>query len=105
MLAPVLFNLVFTQVLLKAVKVLDIGAYIGLGKTQLLVQPAPNTMRPKPAITIDRVQLKRKEILKYLGRTISAGGSLDEEIPSRIQKASQAFGRLRKKVLQQKLFT
>ena len=163
-LAPVLFNLFFTQVLLHAVKDLDLGVYIkyrsdgsvfdlrrlsartktverlilealfaddcallahkenhlqtivnrfaeasklfgltiSLGKTEVMVQAAPNTTKPQPAITIDGVQLKCVESFKYLGSTISADGSLDKEITSRIQKASQALGKLRVKVLQQK---
>ena len=166
-LAPVLFNLFFTQVLLHAVKDLDLGVYIkyrldgslfhlrrlsartktleklilealfaddcalmahrenhlqvivdrfadaarlfglkiSLGKTEVMVQPAPNTTQPQPAFTIDGVQLKCVDSFKYLGSTISADGSLDKEITSRIQKASQALGRLRVKVLQQKGIT
>lgn len=163
-LAPVLFNLFFTQVLRHAVKNLDLGVYIkyrtdgsvfdlrrlsaktkikekliiealfaddcalmahkenhlqvivdrfaeasrlfgltiSLGKTEVLLQPAPNTTKPQPAITIDEAELKCVENFKYLGSTISSDGSLDKEITSRIQKASQALGRLRVKVLQQK---
>ena len=166
-LAPDLFNLFFTQVLLHAVKDLNLGVYIkyrldgslfdlrqlsarrktleklilealfaddcafmahkenhlqvivdrfadaarlfgltiSLGKTEVLVQPAPNSTRPQPVITIDEVQLKCVDSFKYLGSTISADGSLDKEITSRIQKASQALGRLRVKVLQQKGIT
>ena len=166
-LAPVLFSLFFTQVLLHAVKDLNLGVYIkyrldgslfdlrrlsagrktleklilealfaddcalmahkenhlqvivdrfadaarlfgltiSLGKTEVLVQPAPNTTRPQPVITIDEVQLKCVDSFKYLGSTISADGSLDKEITSRSQKASQALGRLRVKVLQQKGIT
>ena len=40
--------------------------------------------------------------LQYLGSTIAADGSLDNEISSRIHKASRALGRLKVKVLQQK---
>ncbi|CAH1233287.1 Hypp666 [Branchiostoma lanceolatum] len=163
-LAPVLFNLYFTQVLLHTVKDLDLGVYIkyrsdgsvfdlrrltartktvekliqealfaddcalmahrenhlqvivdrfleaskmfgltiSLGKTVVLVQPAPNTTRPLPNITIDTTQLKCVEHFPYLGSTISADGSLDREVSTRIQKASQALGRLRVKVLQQR---
>ncbi|KAI8515959.1 hypothetical protein Bbelb_067720 [Branchiostoma belcheri] len=163
-LAPVLFNLFFTQVLLHAVKDLDLGVYIkyrsdgsvfdlrrlqartktverlilealfaddcallahmenhlqlitdrfaaasklfgltiSLGKTEVLVQPAPNTILPAPSIKIDSVVLQNKEHFTYLGSTVSADGSLDKEISCRIRKASQALGRLRAKVLQQR---
>jgi hypothetical protein len=163
-LAPVMFNLFFTQVLLHAVKDLDLGVYIkyrsdgsvfdlrrlsaktktleklilealfaddcalmahkenhlqvivdrfaeasrlfgltiSLGKTEVMVQAAPNTTKPPPVITINGTTLKCVESFKYLGSTISSDGSLDKEITARIQKASQALGRLRVKVLQQK---
>lgn len=161
-LAPVLFNLYFTQVLTHAVKDLDIGIYIkyrtdgslfdlrrlnartktieklildalfaddcalmahtedhlqtilncfadasklfgltiSLGKTEVLVQAAPNTVKPNPVITIDNTQLTCVDNFKYLGSNISSDGSLDKEITSRIQKACQALGKLRVKVLQ-----
>ena len=40
--------------------------------------------------------------ITYLGSTISNDGTLDREITNRVQKASQAFGRLRIKILQHK---
>ena len=75
---------------------------ISLAKTEALVQAALNTIRPQPNITIDGVQLKCVESFKYLVSTISSDGSLDSEISSRIHKASQAHGRWKVKVLQQK---
>ncbi|KAK4302141.1 hypothetical protein Pmani_025760 [Petrolisthes manimaculis] len=50
-------------------------------------------------------ELRCVDSFKYLRSTISADGSLDKEITSRIQKASQALGRLRVKVLQRKGIT
>jgi transcription termination factor 2 len=78
------------------------GLTISLGKTEVLLQPAPNTTPPQPCITIDGTQLKNVDTFKYLGSTISSDGTLDKEIAARIQKASQALGRLRTKVLQHK---
>jgi transcription termination factor 2 len=78
------------------------GLTISLGKTEVLLQPAPNTTPPQPCITIDGTQLKNVDMFKYLGSTISSDGTLDKEIVARIQKASQALGRLRTKVLQHK---
>ena len=57
---------------------------------------------PQPNITFEGVQLKCVESFMYLSSTISADGSLDSEISSRIHKASQALGKLKMKVLQQK---
>ena len=75
---------------------------ISLEKTEVLVQAAPNTIRPQPNITIEGVQLKCVESFKYLGSTTSADGSLDSKISSRMNEESQALGRLKAKVLQQK---
>uniref|UniRef100_A0A5F8H9R7 RNA-directed DNA polymerase n=1 Tax=Monodelphis domestica TaxID=13616 RepID=A0A5F8H9R7_MONDO len=161
-LAPVLFNLFFTQVLRHAVMDLDLGFYIkyrldgslldlrrltaktktterlileaffaddcalmahqenhlqtivdrfstatklfgltiSLSKTEVLFQPAPGRPTNQPCITINGTQLSTVNTFKYLGSTIANDGSLDHEINARIQKASQALGRLRCKVLQ-----
>ena len=163
-LAPVLFNLFFTQVLLHAVEDLDLGVYIryrldgslfdlrrltaktktmerlitealfaddcalmahqenhlqtivdkfseaskmfgltiSLGKTEVLLQPAPDSDPQPPCITINGTQLKNVDSFKYLGSTISSDSTLDKEIAARIQKASYALGKLRTKVLQHK---
>ena len=65
------------------------GLTISLGKTEVLVQAAPNTVRPQSNITTEGVQLKL-ESFKYLGSTILAGGLLDSKISCRTRKASQA---------------
>ena len=163
-LAPVLFNMFFSQVLLHTVKDLDVGVYvrcrsdgsvfdlrrlsaqtkalknfviealfadnctlmahreshlqaivdcfaeasrlhgltISLGKAEVLVQSASNTIDPQPNITIEGFKLKCVESFKNLGSTIPADGFLDSEISSRMHKASQALGRMKVKLLQQK---
>lgn len=75
---------------------------IFLSKTVALIQPAPATLNEQPCITIDGTQLPNVESFKYLGSTIFNDGTLDREITTKIQKASQAFSRLRTKVLQHK---
>ena len=77
------------------------GLTISIGKTEVLHQPAPRTFPPPPNITIDGTSLNNTANFKYLGSTISADGAIDKEIDSRINKASQALGRLRHKVLNQ----
>ncbi|XP_068671353.1 uncharacterized protein [Montipora foliosa] len=74
----------------------------GLCKTEVLLQPAPASSPQQPSITIDDTQLKNVKSFRYLGSIISNDGSLDKEITTRIQKANQALGRLRTKVLQHK---
>ena len=81
------------------------GLTISLGKTEVLFQPAPDSIPQPPqppCITSDGTQLKNVDTFKYLGSTISSDGTLDKEIAARIQKASQALGKLRNKVLQHK---
>ena len=51
-----------------------LGLTISLGKTEFLVQAAPNTIRPKPNITIEGVQLKCMDSFEYVGSTIAADG-------------------------------
>ncbi|XP_047488449.1 uncharacterized protein LOC125038869 [Penaeus chinensis] len=117
-LAPVLFNLLFIQVLLHASKDLEFGIYIryrldgsrsrkpqlfgltiSLRKTEALLQPAPASSPLQPSITIDDKQLENVESFRYLDSSISNDGSLDKGIQTRIQKA-KALGRLRTKALQ-----
>ena len=75
------------------------GLLISLGKTEVLFQRAPNSVTPQPAIFIDDVELKVVDSFQYLGSMTSVDGSLDQEIASRISKASQALGRLRNRLL------
>ena len=75
------------------------GLPISLGKNEVLFQHAPNSVTPQPAISINDVELKVVDSLKYLGSMISNDGSLDKEIASRISKASQTLGRLCNRLL------
>jgi len=77
------------------------GLTISLGKTEVLFQPSSLSTGRLPSITIEETELKTVDEFKYLGSVISNDGSLDQEINSRICKASQALGRLRTRVLEQ----
>ena len=56
-------------------------------------------MHDPPTILIGDTALKTVEHFKYLGIVISSDCSLDREISARINKASQALGRLRTRVM------
>ncbi|XP_071482080.1 uncharacterized protein [Diadema antillarum] len=78
------------------------GLTISLGKTEVRLQPAPNSASCQPSITVNGTQLNDVKSFKYLGSTLSSDGTLDNEIAARLQTASSALGRLRTKVLQHK---
>ena len=67
---------------------------VGIKKTEVLRQLAPNTARPPPNITMDGNALKNVDTFKYLGSCINSAANLDDEVLCRISRASQAFGRL-----------
>ena len=79
------------------------GLTISLGKTEVLYQPSPaSTVNDPPTILIGDTALKTVEHFKYLGSVVSSDCSLDREISTRINKASQALGRLRTRVMNHK---
>lgn len=74
---------------------------ISLSKTEVLYKFATNTNPPAPIMTIDGARLANVDTFKYMGSTISQGGSLDKEIDTWICKANQALGRIHHRVLNQ----
>ena len=70
------------------------GLNISLGKTEVLLQPAPSSTALPLSNSIKGTELKRVENFKYLRCVISSDGSLDREIKARICKASQDLGHL-----------
>ena len=76
----------------------DFGLTISTKKTEVLHQPAPGVPYSEPHITVNDVRLAATEKFTYLGSTISRNVNIDDEVTSRIAKASASFGRLRDKV-------
>nr|VZI05706.1 unnamed protein product [Spirometra erinaceieuropaei] len=70
-------------------------------KTVVMHQPPPNSAtapNAPPQINVNGNQLQVVENFPYLGSTLSHNTKIDDEVASRISKASQAFGRLRNTV-------
>ena len=74
------------------------GLTISTKKTEVMFQPAPRNAYIEPSITVKGVTLKVVESFAYLCSILSRSVFIDNEVDSRIAKASTAFGRLRKKV-------
>ena len=78
-----------------SVTYLRAGLIINTTKTEILSTPSPDA----PTFSISGKQLKNSENFTYLGSNLSFSGDLTNEIQRRINLASSAFGRLRKRVL------
>ena len=77
------------------------GLTISIKKTEVLFQPAQRNST-SPCIFVDGQRLNNVEYFTYLGSCVTANCSLDKEVTSRIAKASSSFGRLTKKVWNEK---
>ena len=80
----------------------NFGLTISIKKTEVLHQPAPGTAYNEPTIKCEGQTLPAVEKFTYLGSTLSRSASLDDEISTRLSKASSAFGRLREKAWDRK---
>ena len=70
------------------------GLTISIKKTEVMYQPKPGSPPKDPVIKIGNDQLKVVHKFCYLGGFLSQNALIDDEITSRIGKASAAFGRL-----------
>jgi len=73
----------------------NFGLTISTKKTEVMYQPAPGKVYTEPSIQVKGTQLLAVEKFTYLGSTLSRCIHIDDEVNSRIAKASAAFGRLR----------
>ena len=76
----------------------NFGLTISTKKTEVMHQPANGKPYVEPDITINGQRLNVVDKFTYLGSTLSRSVTIDEEINSRLAKASAAFGRLNKNV-------
>ena len=76
----------------------NFGLTISTKKTEVMHQPAPGKPYIEPNIIVYGNRLKAVDRFTYLGSTLSKDVIIDEEINTRIAKASAAFGRLRANV-------
>ena len=74
------------------------GLEVSLKKTEVLHQPAPQNEYRAPHISIGETVLKSVEQFTYLGCAISSNARIDGEINNRLANANSAFGRLYKRV-------
>lgn len=76
----------------------NFGLTISTSKTEVLHQPAPGEDYLEPSITVNGQKLRNVDRFTYLGSTLSQAVHIDDEVYTRIAKASVAFGRLRSNV-------
>ena len=74
------------------------GLEVSLKKTEVLHQPAPREEYRPPHITIGETELKTVHQFTYLGCTITSDAKIDREVDNRLARANSAFGRLYKRV-------
>ena len=71
---------------------------ISTKKTEVMHQPAPGKPYVEPKISIKGQRLNAVDKFTYLGSTLSRNVVIDDEINTRLAKASAALGRLYKNV-------
>ena len=72
----------------------NFGLTISTKKTEVMHQPAPGKQYIEPNININGQRLNVVDKFTYLGSTLSQNVVIDDEINTRLAKASAAFGRL-----------
>ena len=67
---------------------------ISIKKTEVVYQPAPGKPYKEPIITVKGQRLQMVDKFIYLASTLCRVVHIDDEVNSRIAKASAAFGQL-----------
>ena len=76
----------------------DFGLTISTKKTEIVYQPPRNSQYQDLTVYVHDTPVKTVSSFCYLGSTISEKASLDEEINVRFSKASEAYGKLEKRL-------
>jgi len=76
----------------------NFGLTISTKKTEVIHQPAPGKTYVEPNIYVNDQRLNVVDKFTYLGSTLSRSVVIDDEVNTRIAKASVAFGRLHSSV-------
>ena len=76
----------------------NFGLTISTKKTEVMHQPAPGMPYGKPSISVKGKELTVVDKFTYLGSALSRVVHIDDEVNTRIAKASSAFGRLKDNV-------
>ena len=70
-------------------------------KTEVVYQPSTGKPYNEPTITVNGQRLQAVDKFAYLGSSLSRAVYIDDEVTSRIAKASVAFGRLHRNIRDQ----
>ena len=71
---------------------------LSITKTEVMFQPAKGSRANMPEIKIDDKAPNNVDSFIYLGSSLSSSNSLDKEVSNHIAKASASYGRLHKRV-------
>jgi hypothetical protein len=74
------------------------GLTINIKKTEVMFQPKPGAQAQVPVVLVDGIPLNVVDSFCYLGSVLSNSATIDNDVTKRIALASGAFGRLEKRL-------
>jgi len=74
------------------------GLTVTMKKTEVILQPCNRSSYTSPKVTAGDTKLAATDKFCYLGSFLSSDAQVNDDISSRLAKASQAFGRLSKRL-------
>ncbi len=80
----------------------QLGLILNTKKTKVLYQPSPSGPYEPPRITVNHEAVENVEEFPHLGSIVSTKANIDAEVRHRISCASAAFGKLRRRVFENK---